>query len=205
MKENSEFTSTFMIGESLEASWEVGEWEASTYLAYILALIYLFVVKKPKEVKKVMFISSVGGHLTQLLELKTIFNKYDYVLITEKTDVTVNMKDKYNIAFLPYGSRNQKMSYPFVLLLNCIKSFVYIIKYDPDVIISTGANTAAAMCCLGKIFGKKVIYIESFAKRTSPTITGKNIYRLHAYTIFVVQWESMLEYYPKAQYWGGIY
>ena len=25
MKENSEFTSTFMIGESLEASWEVGE------------------------------------------------------------------------------------------------------------------------------------------------------------------------------------
>ena len=29
--------------------------------------------------KKVMFISSVGGHLTQILELKKIFNNYEYV------------------------------------------------------------------------------------------------------------------------------
>ena len=27
--------------------------------------------------KKVMFISSVGGHLTQILELKKIFNNYE--------------------------------------------------------------------------------------------------------------------------------
>ena len=51
----------------------------------------------------------------------------------------------------------------------------------------------------------KVIYIESYAKRTSPTITGKWIYKLHAYTTFVVQWKSMLEFYPNAEYWGGIY
>ena len=38
--------------------------------------------------KKVMFISSKGGHLTQLLQLKELFKEYEYVLITEKTDVT---------------------------------------------------------------------------------------------------------------------
>ena len=155
--------------------------------------------------KKVMFISSVGGHLTQILELKKIFNDYNYVLVTEKNDVTKDMKSKYKIEFLPYGSRNQKLLYPFVLLMNCFKSLFYFIKYNPDVVISTGANTAAAMCCLGKLFGKKVIYIESYAKRKSPTITGKMIYKLHAYSVFVVQWESMLEFFPKAQYWGGIY
>lgn len=155
--------------------------------------------------KKVMFISSVGGHLTQLLELKKVFNDYNYILITEKTDVTKEMKNKYKINFLPYGSRNQKFTYPFTLLWSCIKSLFYFIKYNPDVIVTTGANTAAAMCCLGKMFRKKVIYIESFAKRTSPTVTGKCIYKLHAYTTFVVQWESMLEYYPQAEYWGGIY
>lgn len=155
--------------------------------------------------KKVMFISSVGGHLTQLLELKNIFSNYDYVLITEKNDVTKDMVNKYNIRFLPYGSRNQKFLYPFILLWSCIKSLIYFIKYNPDVIITTGANTAAAMCCLGKLFGKKVIYIESYAKRTSPTITGKWIYKLHAYTTFVVQWKSMLKFYPNAEYWGGIY
>jgi len=155
--------------------------------------------------KKVMFISSVGGHLTQLLELKKIFNDYKYVLITEKTDVTKDMKEKYNMAYFPYGSRNQKLTYPFILLWNCILSLFYLIKYNPSVIITTGANTCAAMCCLGKIFGKKVIFIESYAKSTSPTITGKYIYKLHAYTTFVVQWESMLKFYPKAKYWGGIY
>ena len=155
--------------------------------------------------KRVMFISSVGGHLTQLLQLKSIYEEYDYVLVTENTDVTKAMKDKYNIEYLPYGSRNQKLVYIFILLWSCIKSLYYFIKYHPDTIITTGANTAAAMCCLGKIFGKKVIYIESFAKRTSPTITGKCIYKLHAYTTFVVQWESMLKVYPKAEYWGGIY
>ena len=152
-----------------------------------------------------MFISSVGGHLTQLLELKKIFDDYDYVLITEKNDVTKDMKNKYKMEFLPYGSRNQKLLYPFILLTNCFKSLFYLIKYNPDVIITTGANTAAAMCCLGKLFRKKVIFIESFAKRTSPTITGKMIYKLHAYSVFVVQWDTMLEFYPKAKCWGGIY
>ena len=176
------------------------------YLSYIISLVYLL-TNKEKEIEKknVMFICSVGGHLTQLLEFKKIFNDYNYILITEKTDVTKDLKNKYNTSFLPYGSRNQKYSYPFILMWNCISSLFYLIKYDPDVIITTGANTSAAMCCLGKIFGKKVIFIESFAKRTSPTVTGKSIYKLKAYTVFVVQWESMLEFYPKAQYWGGIY
>lgn len=158
-----------------------------------------------KETKKIMFVSSVGGHLTQLLQLKQLFKEYNYVLITEKNDVTKDLKGKYNINYLPYGSRNQKLKYISILLWNCIKSLYYFIKYKPDVIVSTGANTAAAMCCLGKIFGKKVIFIESFAKQNTPTITGKWIYRLHAYTVFVVQWESMKKFYPEAQYWGWIY
>ena len=79
--------------------------------------------------KRVMFISSVGGHLTQLLELKSIFENYEYVLITEKTDVTKSMKDKYNMTYLTYGSRNQKLLYPFILIGNCFK-FSYQISSE---------------------------------------------------------------------------
>lgn len=161
-------------------------------------------MKKSKK-KKVVFISSVGGHLTQILQLKSIFDSYNYVLITEKNNVTKSMRNAYNMVFLPYGSRNQRFLYPFILILNCLMSLYYFIRFNPQVIVSTGANTTAAMCCLGKIFRKKVIFIESFAKQKSPTVTGKMIYKLHAYTIFVVQWKDMLEFYPKAQYWGGIY
>ena len=43
---------------------------------------------------------------------------------------------------------------------------------------------------------KKLIYIESFAKVTSPTLTGKLLYKYADQ--FYVQWESMKEFYPKS-------
>ena len=156
-----------------------------------------------KNKKKVMFISSVGGHLTQMLQLEKLFHAYDYILITEKTDVTKNFNQKYNTEFLLYGSRQYLFSYLFKFIFNILKSFYLFFKYKPEVIITTGTHTAVPMCYIGWMFGKKIIFIESFAKRTSPTLSGKLVYPIA--TTFVVQWESMLKYYPKAQYWGWIY
>ena len=48
-----------------------------------------------------------------------------------------------------------------------------------------------------------MIFIESFAKNKGKTLSGKLVYPIA--TTFVVQWKSMLEYYPKAVYFGGIY
>ena len=153
--------------------------------------------------KKVMFICSVGGHLTQMLQMKKIFDEYDYVLITEKTDVTKEMKDKYNMEYLIYGSRNYLFSYIFKFSFNIIKSLYLFIKYRPKTIITTGTHTAVPMCYIGKLFRRKIIYIESFAKRTSPTLSGKMVYPIA--DIFIVQWESMLSIYPKAKCFGPIY
>ena len=156
-----------------------------------------------KKKKKVMFISSVGGHLTQMLELKSIFNDYDYVLITEKNDVTESMNKKYNMNYLLYGSRQYLFKYLFVIIVNFVKSIYFFFKYNPEVIVTTGTHTAVLMCYLGFIFRRKVIFIESFAKRTSKTLSGKLVYPIAS--VFIVQWESMLKFYPKAKYFGGIY
>ncbi len=156
-----------------------------------------------KKKKKVMFISSVGGHLTQMLELKKIFNDYDYVLVTEKNDVTKEMKDKYNMAYLMYGSRHYIFKYIFVVIVNIFKSLYLFFKYNPKVIVTTGTHTAVFMCYLGWLFRRRVVFIESFAKRTSKTLAGKLVYPVAS--VFVVQWESMLKLYPKARYFGGIY
>ena len=176
----------------------------ATYLSFFIANLYCLVIKKEqKEKKNVMFISSVGGHLTQLLELKSIFSDYNYVLVTEKTDVTVKLKDKYKMEYLIYGSRKYLFKYIFIFMFNIIKSLYLIVKYDPDVIVTTGTHTAVPSCYLGWMFDKKIIYIESFAKSKDQTLTGKIVYPIAS--IFVVQWESMLKFYPKAVYWGGIY
>ena len=155
--------------------------------------------------KKVLFISSTGGHLSEMMMLNELFKKYDYHIITEKTKTTENLKDKYKnkINYLVYGTKDHPISYPFRLLVNCFKSLYLYFKIRPDVIITTGAHTAGPMCCLGKIFGSRIIYIETFANMRTKTITGRLIYKFA--DLFVVQWNSMLELYPKATYGGWIY
>jgi UDP-N-acetylglucosamine:LPS N-acetylglucosamine transferase len=73
----------------------------------------------------------------------------------------------------------------------------------PDVIICTGVLAMIPLCLICKLFGKKLIFIESFAKVTSPTRSGKLLYRFADQ--FYVQWPQMLEVHPNAIYVGGIY
>ena len=45
--------------------------------------------------KKVLFISSTGGHLNEMMQLKELFDKYEYHIITEKTKSNLHLLDKY--------------------------------------------------------------------------------------------------------------
>lgn len=158
-----------------------------------------------KYKKKVLFISSTGGHLSELLRLSPMFEKYDYHIITEKDESTKMLARRYNkkINYLIYGTKDHMLTYPFKLLANCFKSLYFYFKIRPKYIVTTGVHTAGPMCCIGKIFGSKIIYIETFANITTKTATGRLIY--HFADLFIVQWEEMLKLYPKATYGGWIY
>ncbi|MDD3341131.1 MAG: polysaccharide biosynthesis protein [Bacilli bacterium] len=160
---------------------------------------------KKKNKKKVLFISSTGGHLSELLQLKDMFSKYEYHIITEKDKSTKMLAKKYQnrVSYLIYGTKDHLLSYPFKLLANCFKSLYFYIKLRPKYIVTTGVHTAGPMCCIGKIFGSKIIYIETFANINTKTATGRLIY--HFADLFIVQWEEMLTLYPKAVYGGWIY
>ena len=75
-------------------------------------------------------------------------------------------------------------------------------KEKPDVIITTGALLSFPFCFIGRK-KSKIIYIESFARVNNKSLTGKLIYPFA--DLFIVQWKSMLKYYPKAKYTGGIF
>ncbi|WP_254593439.1 PssD/Cps14F family polysaccharide biosynthesis glycosyltransferase [Terribacillus sp. AE2B 122] len=160
-------------------------------------------MKNKNKKKKLLLISSIGGHLTQLLQLEPLFKEYDYHIVTEKSEITEQMKGKHPMSFLVYGARNYPFRYIFKFSYNIIKSIFLFLKHRPDVVISTGAHTSVPMCYIAKLFGKRVIFIESFAKSTSPTISGKLIYPIA--DLFIVQWETMKQIYPKAVYGGSIY
>ena len=158
--------------------------------------------------KKVLFIASTGGHLNELLQLSPCFKNYDYLLVTEKTKSNMGLLKKYpnRVKFIipgTYTTLKAKIVYPFKLLANCFKSLWYFIKSRPDVVVSTGSHNAGPMCLIAHLFGKKVIFIETFANSNSPTRCGKLVYKFA--DIFIVQWENMLKFYPKAIYGGWIF
>ena len=78
-----------------------------------------------------------------------------------------------------------------------------MLRINPEVIISTGAGLAFPFCLFGKIFNKKIIYIESFARVTQPSRTGKHLYKFA--DVFIIQHEELREFYPDAVYGGWIY
>ena len=155
--------------------------------------------------KNVMFISSTGGHLNEKLQLKELFEKYEYYIVTEKTKSNLNLKNKYKnkVSFLVYGTKDHMLVYPFKLIYNTFKSLFIYLKVHPDYIVTTGAHTAGPMCCIGKLLGSRIIYIETFANITTKTVTGKCLYPIA--DKFIVQWESMLKLYPEAVYGGWIF
>lgn len=154
--------------------------------------------------KKVLFISSTGGHLDELLQLKELFKKYDSYIITEKTKSTVDLKNKYSkVNYLVYGSKDHFITYIFKFIYNVFKSLILFIKIRPKVIVTTGTHTAVPMCYIGKLFFRKIIYIETIANSETKTLSGKLVYPIA--DTFIVQWESMLKLYPKAIYGGWIY
>lgn len=150
--------------------------------------------------KKVCFAASSGGHFEQLMMLRPLMEEYQSFIVTEKT--SYNIKSKFKTYYMTQVNRKEK-TFIFKMLVNTIKSIYIFIKERPDYMITTGVLAIIPLSFIIKIFRKKLIYIESFAKITSPTLTGRLLYK-HA-DRFYVQWEKMLEVYPNAIYKGGIY
>lgn len=154
-----------------------------------------------KSKRKMCFAASSGGHLEQLLMLRPIMEKYDSFIVTEKTSYKITVKNK-KIYYMHQVNRKERL-FPLWMIINVFKAFEILIKERPNIIITTGVLAMIPLCFLVKLTGGKLIYLESFAKVTSATETGKLLYKFADQ--FYVQWEPMKKIYPKAIYLGGIY
>ena len=147
--------------------------------------------KNPKDVK-VCFAASSGGHLEQLLALRPLMERYDSFILTEKTSYKSKFPvNRHEVTFLPR------------MIANAVISMDCWLSERPDVIVCTGVLATVPFCLIGHALGSKLVYIESFAKTDSPTMTGKHLSKYA--DRFYVQWETMLSVYPEARFVGGVY
>ena len=150
---------------------------------------------------KACFVASSGGHWEELMCLRPIAEEHDTFYVTEAGGQAKDSSLE-NIYLVPQINRRQKdFLWRFLKLL--ITARKIILREKPDVVISTGALISFPFCLFAKLLGAKVVYIETFARVKDRSLTGRLVYPLA--DLFLVQWESLLEFYPKAIYVGGVF
>lgn len=150
---------------------------------------------------KIGMIASSGGHWEELLQIQEVTKGNGDFYVTERGGQSEDCRFTKLYLFKQINRKEKYFAFHFIWIM--IRSFWILMKEKPDVIITTGALLSFPFCIGAKMLGKKVIFIESFARVNNKSLTGKLVYRFA--DLFIVQWESLLKCYPNAEYTGGIF
>ena len=130
-----------------------------------------------------------------------VADKYEHYYVLPKNKSTIEFKEKKYLVGDFY--RKNRVQFVFRFVYTAIQQLIVFLKERPDVVITTGAGVVIPTCLYAHFFGKKVIYIESFARMKS---LNKTAQLLSKYSdMFIVQWEELLKIVPDAIYGGWIY
>jgi len=153
---------------------------------------------KQRENLRICVTASAGGHLSQLLRIAESWEKYEVFYVSTLKSVTKKIGRLGR--FYIIGECNRQ--HPFlaaIVLKNCIK---IILKEKPDVIISTGAAPPCLLCLIGKLFGAKIIWIDSIANVERLSLSGR-IIRPFA-DLILTQWVEIAGKYQNVRYEGAV-
>lgn len=135
---------------------------------------------------KIALICTIGGHFEQLINLKNLFNQYDYFWITNKniqTEKELSGQKKYFIDMAHF-----KKPLGYMKHIPIVFSILY--KEKPSHILSTGSGrTAFIPFLISKIFGIHFIFIDTFSRVNGLSKLGNFIHKL-GYPVYV-QWEKL--------------
>lgn len=147
---------------------------------------------------KLCLVSSRGGHLYQLCQLKGWWKQYKRFWITGRgQDVSYLLKnERIYYGFFP-ESRN---------ILNAIKNFFFgiwvIYQEKPDLVVSCGAGIAPPIFLAAKLIGARLLFIDSISFVHYPSLSARIISLIADKTL--VQHKHMTKKLYKAEYWGSV-
>ena len=147
---------------------------------------------------KVCVVCSHGGHFTETQQILEAFSGHDLFLATYHSARAAEASQIARSYFTEnIGTSVVRMARALGWALKIL------LKEQPDVIVSMGAEIALPFFYLGKLLGIKTIFIESWCRVENLSKTGKLLYPIA--DLFLVQWPQLLETYEgKAQYQGAV-
>jgi len=87
------------------------------------------------------------------------------------------------------------------LLCSFADSLSVLMRSRASVILACGPALAVPVCVLGKLFGKKVLYVESWARVKTQSLSGRLVKPFS--DLYFVQWRT-LQHLPGARYAGRL-
>jgi UDP-N-acetylglucosamine:LPS N-acetylglucosamine transferase len=147
---------------------------------------------------KICLAASAGGHLTQLLKLAQSWNGHDVFFVTTGSAVQNELQKRGKVYIVGECNRKQLLKTTKVFL-KCVK---IVRKERPDVILSTGAAAGCMLCFLCKLFGAKVIWMDSITNTEKLSLSGRMV--RYIANLFLVQWPQLAAKYKNVEYVGSV-
>lgn len=147
---------------------------------------------------KVALVSSSGGHLLQLHQLRSWWEQHERFWVTFPTVDARSLlaEEQATWAYHP-TTRNV-----FNLVRNLGLAWRLLRRLRPDVVVSTGAGVAFPFFLIARLLGVKTVYLEVYDRIELTTLTGRLCHPLT--DLFLVQWEEQLRLYPRATLVGPV-
>lgn len=133
-----------------------------------------------------------------MMQLKGFYQNYEHFFVTFKRPNSQDLAKTNEVFFVTDPKRN-----PALFVKNFLESVLVFARERPKFILSTGAGVALPMCFIGKIFGSKIIFVESYCRITVPSLSGRVIYPIS--DLFIIQWSELRKFYKKAVFVGGFF
>lgn len=144
--------------------------------------------------KKVMLVSSSGGHWVQLNRVNSAFVGYEKIYVTTEPKYR-NSVGCCQFLLVPDASRWNKVR----VILLALVMLKHLLKVRPDVVISTGAAPGFFALFFGKKLGAKTIWLDSLANVDELSMSGRKVKKYA--DLWLTQWEHLAE--SDGPYYAG--
>lgn len=146
------------------------------------------------RIKRVLAVSSGGGHWVQLLRLKPAFDDCDVVFATVSRQYRTQVPG-HRFYVVRDATRWNKLG----LVVQALQIAMVLLWERPDVVISTGAAPGYFAIRLGKWLGGRTVWVDSIANVEQLSMTGQWVGRYA--DLWLTQWLHLAR--PGGPYFMG--
>lgn len=147
---------------------------------------------------RVCLVASAGGHLSQLLKIMPHLEGHQTSVVTTSEAVRAGLT-RFGAVHVVGECNREHLLQVVKVFSRCWKAMR---RERPDVVVSTGAAAGCLCCLLGKLFGARVVWVDSITNVEHMSLSGRMVRPVA--DLCLVQWPELAQRYPGTQYVGNI-